>query len=204
MQLAPLSKNLCDTGVTKASINDLTAPTREARSFDKWFYSQPKKSQNKMRENGVLPYREMKQSRYVFQVKENHTDWSKFSKDGISNSMRYQMELEREKQRTEVDAFISRDHVGVMLKAFIDAIALTDNFAFRRHVETVRWALSLPGCLDSRTIGKMYGRSHFWMRSRAKEIQRAVNSDAVGMFPHVNARRDKHKQARPRPAPDAR
>jgi hypothetical protein len=190
--------------VTKARINDLTAPTKEAKSFDAWFFSQPKKLQDKMRENGVLPYREMSQSRHVFEIKENHTDWTKFNKDGISNSLRYQLEIEREKQRTETEAFISRDHVGVMLKGFIDALAATDNFPFRRHVETVRWALSLPGCLDSRTIGRMYGRSHFWLRSRAKEIQRAVNSDACGMFPHVNARRDKHKQARPRHTPEAR
>ena len=172
--------------VTKASINDLSAPARDAKSFDAWFFAQPKKVQEKMRENGVLPYREMSQSRHVFQVDANHPAWS--TKDG-------------DNLRKETEAFISRDHVGVMLKGFIDALAATDNFAFRRHVETVRWALSLPGCLDSRTIGKMYGRSHFWMRSRAKEIQRAVNSDAVGMFPHVNARRDKHKQARPRPTP---
>ena len=177
--------------MTKASINDLSAPAKEAKSFDAWFFSQPKKAQEKMRENGVLPYREMSQPRHVFSIDANHPKWA--------------FNPTEDKHRTEVEAFISRDHVGVMLKGFIDALAATDNFAFRRHVETVRWALSLPGCLDSRTIGKMYGRSHFWMRSRAKEIQRAVNSDAVGMFPHVNARRDKHKQARPRPpAPDAR
>ena len=184
--------------MTKASINDLSAPARDAKSFDAWFFSQPKKSQEKMRENGVLPYREMSQSRHVFQVDPNHPSWST-DRDKTRSMIAGEMS-----SRTEVEAFISRDHVGVMLKGFIDALAATDNFAFRRHVETVRWALSLPGCLDSRTIGKMYGRSHFWMRSRAKEIQRAVNSDAVGMFPHVNARRDKHKQARPRPAPDAR
>ena len=181
--------------MTKASINDLSAPARDAKSFDAWFFAQPKKVQEKMRENGVLPYREMSQSRHVFQVDPNHPSWST-DRDKTRSMIAGEMT-----SRTEVDSFISRDHVGVMLKGFIDAIALTDNFAFRRHVETVRWALSLPGCLDSRTIGKMYGRSHFWMRSRAKEIQRAVNSDAVGMFPHVNARRDKHKQARPRPTP---
>ena len=184
--------------MTKASINDLSAPAKDAKSFDAWFFSQPKKVQEKMRENGVLPYREMCQSRHVFQVDPNHPSWST-DRDKTRSMIAGEMS-----SRTEVDSFISRDHVGIMLKGFIDAIALTDNFAFRRHVETVRWALSLPGCLDSRTIGKMYGRSHFWMRSRAKEIQRAVNSDAIGMFPHVNARRDKHKQARPRPATDAR
>jgi hypothetical protein len=86
-----------------------------------------------------------------------------------------------------------------MLKGFMDALACTDNFAFRRHVELIRWALSLPGCLSSRLIGKMYGRSHFWMRARAKEIQRTVNSDACGLFPHVNARRGKNKAPSPLP-----
>jgi hypothetical protein len=98
--------------------------------------------------------------------------------------------------RTEVDAFISRDHVGVMLKAFIDALATTDDFRFRRHVELIRWSLSLPGCLSSRSIGHMYKRSHFWTRARAREIQRAVNSDACGLFPHCNAKRDKYKMQR--------
>jgi hypothetical protein len=161
----------------RASINDLQAPAKDARSFDAWFFSQPKKVQEKMRESGVLPYREMAQSRHVFDIDPNHPAWS--TTDGQIT-------------RKEVDAFISRDHVGVMLKGFIDALSHTDNFAFRRHVELIRWALSLPGCLPSRMIGRMYGRSHFWMRARAAEIRRAVNSDACGMFPHCNARRTKN------------
>ena len=163
--------------MTKARLNDLTAPAEEARSFDAWFFSQPKKVQEKMRNSGVLPYREMVQSRHVFKVKDEHTAWMNTGTD----------------EHVEVDAFISRDLVAVMLKAFIDALAMSDNFYFRRHVELIRWALSLPGCLSSRLIGKMYGRSHFWMRARAKEIQRTVNSDACGLFPHVNARRGKNK-----------
>jgi len=182
--------------VTKARLNDLTAPANEARSFDAWFFSQPKKTQNKMRDSGVLPYREMVQSRHVFAVDENHTDWTKFSKDGISNSLRYQLDLEREKQRTEVDAFISRDHVAVMLRGFMDAIASSDSMSFRRHVELIRWALSLPGCLDSRTIARMYGRSHIWAQKRARQIRSTVNGDACGLFPHINSRRDKHKMPR--------
>ena len=175
----PLSKNLCDTGVTKrAKLNDLTAPATEAKSFDAWFFSQPKKEQERMRENGVLPYREMVPSKHVFAIDPNNRAWAT---------------TDAPVERTEVDAFISRDHVGVMLRAFIDALACSDSFAFRRHVELIRWALSLPGCLSSRTIGGMYGRSHFWMRSRAREIQMRVNSDACGVFPHVNAKRDKFK-----------
>lgn len=161
--------------MTKARLNDLTAPADEARSFDAWFFSQPKKVQEKMRNSGVLPYREMVQHRHVFAVKDEHVEWMRTDNQ----------------ERVEVEAFIARDHVAVMLKAFIDALAMSDNFYFRRHVELIRWALSLPGCLSSRVIGRMYGKSHEAMRKRARAIQLSVNSDAHGLFPHVNSKRDK-------------
>jgi len=50
------------------SLNDLTAPAKEAKSFDAWFFKQSKKSQDKMREAGVIPYREMVQSRHIFNI----------------------------------------------------------------------------------------------------------------------------------------
>jgi len=165
--------------MTKALINDLTAPAKEAQSFDAWFFSQSKKDQEKMRSAGVLPYREMVQSRHVFKIKDEHVRWMQ---DSIAAAR---------EQHVEVDAFIARDHVAVMLKAFIDALAMTDDFAFRRHVELIRWALSLPGCMSSRMIAKMYGKSHEAMRKRARNIQLAVNSDAHGLFPHCNSKRDK-------------
>lgn len=161
--------------MTKARLNDLTAPADEARSFDTWFFSQPKKIQEKMRNSGVLPYREMVQCRHVFAVKDEHVEWMRTDNQ----------------EHVEVDAFIARDHVAVMLKAFIDALAMSDNFHFRRHVELIRWALSLPGCLSSRVIARMYGKSHEAMRKRARAIQLSVNSDAHGLFPHVNSKRDK-------------
>jgi hypothetical protein len=168
--------------VTKASVNDLSAPQAEAKSFDAWFFAQPKKAQEKMRESGVLPYREMVQSRHVFCIDANHPKWA--------------FNPTADEHRIEVDSFISRDHVGVMLRAFMDAIAHSDSMQFRRHVELVRWALSLPGCLDSRTIARMYGRSHIWAQKRARQIRSTVNGDACGLFPHVNSRRDKHKMPR--------
>ena len=174
----------------KAVLNDLKAPHAEAKSFDAWFFSQPKKVQVKMRDSGVLPYREMVQSRHVFSIDPNHPSWSS-DKDKTRI-----MGMDEMHTRTEVDEFISRDHVGVMLKAFMDAIASTSSLQFRRHVEMIRWALSLPGCLDSRTIARMYGRSHIWAQKRARQIRSTVNGDACGLFPHINSRRDKHKMPR--------
>lgn len=171
----------------KATVNDLTAPHAEAKSFDSWFFAQPKKVQEKMRESGVLPYREMVQSRWVYNIDPNHPSWS------TDRDKTRSMSMDEMNIRTEVDAFISRDHVGVMLKAFMDAISQSDSMPFRRHVELIRWALSLPGCLDSRTIAGMYGRSHIWAQKRARQIRSTVNGDACGLFPHINSRRDKHK-----------
>lgn len=167
--------------MTKARINDLEAPIKEAKSFDAWFFSQSVKNQEKMRNAGVLPYREMVQSRHVFKVKDEHLQWKIESE-----------RADREKQADrEVDSFISRDHVAVMLKAFIDALAMSGSMEIRRHVELVRWALSLPGCMSSRMIAKMFGLTHEAMRKRARVIQLAVNSDAHGLFPHCNSKRDK-------------
>lgn len=165
--------------MTKASINDLTAPATEAKSFDAWFFSMSVKNQEKMRNAGVLPYSEMVQSRHVFKVKDEHVRWMQ---DSI---------IAAREEHVEVERFISRDHVGVMLKAFIDALAMSGSMEIRRHVELVRWALSLPGCLSSRMIAQMYGLTHEAMRKRARVIQRAVNSDAQGLFPHCNSKRDK-------------
>lgn len=155
---------------------DLTAPAKDARSFDRWFFSLPRKQQEKLRDSGVIPYREMRKSPdYVFEVKPDHKDWA--TKDN--------------QERTEVDSFISREHVGQMLKAFIDALAMTDSLAFRRHVELIRWALNLPGCLSSRQIGKMYGLSKTMIAIKAKDIRASVSLDVLAEFPHVNAKRDR-------------
>ena len=149
------------------STPDLTAPLKDAKSFDKWFYALPRKQQEKLRDNGVLPYREMRKAPdQVFPVIADHKAWKTF--DNV--------------ERTEQDSFISRDHVGRMLKGFIDALAMTDDMRFRRHVELVRWALGLPGAMSSRQIGKLYGLSHEMIRIKAKVIRSAVAVDALGGF----------------------
>ena len=169
-----LCKSLYDLARTT---QDLTAPPKDARSFDRWFYSLPRKQQDKMRDAGVLPYREMRKSPdYVFEVKPDHKDWATMDNQ----------------ERTEVDAFISREHVGQMLKAFIDALAMTDDLRFRRHVELIRWSLNLPGCLSSRQIAKMHGLSHEMIRLKAKALRSVIAIDALGAFPHPNARRRPH------------
>ena len=144
--------------MSRHQLNDLSAPRAEARSFDRWFYSLPKRQQEQLRDANVLPYREMVQPRHVFEIDPNHQAWA----------------TKPEEQRTEVEAFISREHVGQMLRQFIDALAHTDNFRFRRHVELTRWALALPGCLSAPVIARMYGITKQALHKRAAAIRSAL------------------------------
>jgi hypothetical protein len=85
-----------------------------------------------------------------------------------------------QEQRMETDSFISREHVGAMLKAFIDALAMTDEYSVRRHVELVRWALDLPGCLPAPDIARMYDVSKQAIHKRAKLMREQFTPDALG------------------------
>jgi hypothetical protein len=67
-----------------------------------------------------------------------------------------------------------------MLKAFIDALAMTDCYLTRRHVELVCWALDLPGCLPAPDIAKMYGVSKQAIHKRAKLMREQFTPDALG------------------------
>jgi hypothetical protein len=160
--------------VTRARVNDLSAPAKEARAFDRWFDSLPKAKQDKLRDGGVIPYREMVQSRNVFEVQPEHPSWST-DRETTRNIMMGEVTT-----RTETDTFISRDHVGVMLKAFIDALAMTNDFRVRRHVELVRWTLGLPGCLSAPDIAMMYGITKQALHKRGEQIRATLPKDALG------------------------
>lgn len=164
-----------------AKLNDMTAPTKDAKSFDKWFFSQSKKTQDELRSRDVLPYCEMKaNNQRVYEIHAENPAWQTHDTDNI---------------RTETDAFLSREYVADMFRAFFDGLKYTGSMRFRRHVELVRWALSLPGCLDSRRIGLMHKRSHDWVQYRGQEIRRAAYRQSVGRTddPHTNLRRDKYR-----------
>jgi hypothetical protein len=145
-------------------LHDLEAPAKDARSFDAWFFGLPKAQQDKLREGGVLPYREMVQPRRVCEVQPWRRIWNSTEQE----------------QRMETDSFISREHVGTMLKAFIDALAMTDEYSVRRHVELVRWALDLPGCLPAPDIARMYDVSKQAIHKRAKLMREQFTPDALG------------------------
>ena len=179
----------------RKSCYDVTAPKKDARRFDKWFYSLSRKEQDKLRDSGVLPYKEMWQPKHVFEVKENHKAWGS-------------TESNESTERIETDEFISREHVLNSLRAFMHALTQTDSFIIRRHIELVKWALEMPTRLSSRQIAKMFGLSHEAIQKRARFIRSQLNVaelvtlDEVKEF-HLPSKRsktstNKHKQAHKR------
>lgn len=151
----------------RKTLNDLTAPAKEARSFDRWFFSLPKQSQEKLREGGVIPYREMVQPRHVFEVNPNHKAWAT---------------TDQPEPRIETDSFISRDHVGRVLKHFIDMLSRTNEMKVRRYIELTRWALEMPGCLSAPEIAKMYGCTKQAVHKKANAIRLASDAACFGGF----------------------
>jgi hypothetical protein len=166
-------------------LHDLEAPHKDARSFDAWYFSLPKATQDKMREAGVLPYREMVQPRRVCEVQPWRRIWNSTEQE----------------QRVETDSFISREHVGAMLKAFIDALAMTDEYSVRRHVELVRWALDLPGCLPAPDIARMYDVSKQAIHKRAKLMREQFTPDALGAWTGEYERTEAQLAAAKKPKP---
>jgi len=168
----------------------MTAPPRDARTFDEWFYKQPKADQARMRELNVLPYREAVKPRHIFEVDANSPAWN--SDEPAAQLISNVEPL----PRTETDTFLTREHVRTMLRGFIDALALTDSFQVRRHVELTRWALELPGRLPATIIARMYRISKQAVHKRARTLREQISPDALGGFRHARNRRLRKGYAR--------
>ena len=164
----------------RKSCYDVQAPKADARRFDKWFFSLSRKEQEKLRDHGVLPYKEMWQPKHVFEVKENHRAW------GTTDTT----------ERIETEEFISREHVLNSLKAFMQALTQTDSFFIRRHIEFVKWALEMPTRLSSRQLASMYGLSHEAIQKRARFIRSQLNVAELVTLDEVKEFRTKDKQSK--------
>ena len=164
----------------RKSCYDVQAPKADARRFDKWFFSLSRKEQEKLRDHGVLPYREMWQPKHVFEVKENHKAWGTTDRT----------------ERIETDEFISREHVLNSLRAFMQALTQTDSFVIRRHIEFVKWALEMPSRLPSRQIASMYGMSHEGIMKRARFVRSQLNVAELVTLDEVKEFRTKDKKAK--------
>lgn len=166
-------------------LHDLSAPPKEAHLFDTWFFQQPKHVQATMRECNVLPYREAWKPRHVFDVDPDHEIWQS-DEPAVQLVSKFEPVV-----RKETESFMTREHVGRMVRGFIDALSCSNSFQVRRHVELTRWALGLPGRLPATIIARMYGITKQAVHKRAANLRQQISPDALGWFPKPRKRRIK-------------
>jgi hypothetical protein len=140
-----------------------------AKRYDAWFKSLPKEQQDKLREEGAGPYCEARTHDHVFPVYERAAIWA------------YTPDVER----TEQDAFISREQVGRIVADVVEMLGYTRDPKVRRHWELMRLVLRAPGHLNGKEIGKLFGVT-----------KQAISIQATGMLARIDARR-RMKEALP-------
>jgi hypothetical protein len=142
-------------------VSNLTA---EQRTFDSWFSSQPFPKQAEMRRLGVIPYREMPQDRYVFEVR--------------PNSAAYRFDPIDDELRKEDDTFVSRERLREIVGRILDTLARSPDRTVRLHIELVRIALRTPDSLSYGDICSHYSMTRQGVHYRVKEMRRVLSGIA--------------------------
>ena len=138
--------------------------TAEQRTFDSWFSSQPFPKQAEMRRLGVIPYREMPQDRYVFEVR--------------PNSAAYRFDPIDDELRKEDDTFVSRERLREIVGRILDTLARSPDRTVRLHIELVRIALRTPDSLSYGDICSHYSMTRQGVHYRVKEMRRVLSGIA--------------------------
>lgn len=127
-----------------------------AKRFDRWFYSLPKTQQDRLREEGCVPYREAKSPDHVFPVYERAAIWLYDPRDTET--------------RTETESFISRETVGRIVHDVVDLMGYTTDPTTLRHWELMRLVLRVPGHLNGPQLAKLFGVSKQAISAKAKQM----------------------------------
>ena len=146
-----------------------------AKRFDKWFYSLPKIQQDKLREEGCVPYKEARSHDHVFPVYERAAIWLYDPRDTET--------------RTESESFISRETVGRIVHDVVDLMGYTSDRTTLRHWQLMRTVLRVPGHLNGPELAKMFGVTKQAISMKAKQMLAKVDrrlAIARGLAPDLS------------------
>lgn len=146
-----------------------------AKQFDKWFYSLPKIQQDKLREEGCVPYKEARSPDHVFPVYERASIWLYDPRDTET--------------RTETESFISRETVGRIVHDVVDLMGYTNHPATLRHWQLMRAVLRVPGHLNGPQLAKLFGVTKQAISMKAKQMLKKVDrrlAIARGLTPDLS------------------
>jgi len=146
-----------------------------AKRFDKWFYSLPKIQQDKLREEGCVPYKEARSHDHVFPVYERAAIWLYDPRDTET--------------RTESESFISRETVGRIVHDVVDLMGYTNDRRTLKHWQLMRTVLRVPGHLNGPELAKMFGVTKQAISMKAKQMLAKVDrrlAIARGLAPDLS------------------
>lgn len=137
-----------------------------AARFDKWFDSLPVAERKRLRDGGVLPYREQAKPEYVFNVQGSHPV---FSHDPFN-----------EKPRTEEETFISRDKVLELIGRMLETFSVSHSKEVRLHVELLKIAMRYHGAMSGVELARMYRLTRAAVNLRVQKIRRVLEPSKKG------------------------
>ena len=137
-----------------------------AQSFDDWFRSLPKRDQDELRRQNVLPYSEQPKPDYVFQPQPNHPA--------------FHHDPSKEEPRVEHDTFYSREKVAEFTARLLDTLAVSPSKEVRLHLELVKIALRHSSAMTNAQLAKHYRLTRAAVNLRVQKLRRALNPRKQG------------------------
>lgn len=128
------------------------------KTFDRWFYSHDKGTQEEMRRKGILPYREMKVNDYVFPV---NTESQKAVIKPIIDPT----------DSNDEETFYSRDRVAEFTRRLLDTLAYSHSPEVRLHFQLIKLALRDAGAMTNEQLARLNGMTRAGINFRVQHIR---------------------------------
>lgn len=128
---------------------------KATKDFDRWFYSLPKRDQDTMRAQGVLPYREMLKGRFVMEY-DNERPIAMF---------------DSENETANSETFYSREKVGEFVRRLLGTLERSHSPDVRLHFQLIRIVLRDPKAMDGEQLGRLFRMTRAGINHRVQKIR---------------------------------
>ena len=162
--------------------NKLSKPVYQLREgrpeelvFDKYFYSLPKIEQQKLRDAGCGPYREMALPRHSFPVYENSADFGSHDPRKATDTI------------TE-ETWVTGERVSEIIRDVLAMLGSSSDEAVQHHWELVKIVMQTPDCLTENELAQRMGLTKQAISVRAKKILHKASLVSPGILARVRMR----------------
>ena len=152
---------------------------REGRAeeavYDKYFFSLAQTEQQKMRDAGCGPYREMALPRHSFPVYENSLDF------GVCDPR-------KEADKVTEETWVTGERVAEIIRDVLAMLGSPTDDAVRHHWELVKIVMQMPDALTENELANQMGLTKQAISVRAKKILHRASLVSPGILSRVRMR----------------